>query len=236
MAIGHRHAEKRTEAELYQMLGDADTPRLYDKSRQIATNYDIPYAGGISVDGRTIYIDRTLYRAVMDGEVKVRGMTAKQIIAAWCEHEATEWAIDSGDNPVDTYGGAHGYATAKEEKLVRMLGANPERYEEAISPALKQCKRRFLRMSKPEPPADLWCGPISEEADAGDKEILRIMRAKGVTDASKEPKTEVHYGFGEVKCRECAMYQQRAKDLSPCDLISGMVRWNRQCDRWQERK
>lgn len=237
MSVGHRHAQARTEAELLQVLGEGDTPKLFQKRKALSTSYDIPYAGGISVDGSQIYIDRTLYKAIMDGRLAVRGLSAKQIISAWQEHEGTEWAIDAGDNPVDTYSGSHGFATAKENHAVKLMGVDPAKYEAEIFPWLTQCEARFRRLGdKADPPKDLWCGPISENASKDDKEILRICRAKNVTDAFKLPKTDVHYGIGDEKCRDCAMYQKPDRDMSQCDLISGMVRWNRRCDRYVERK
>src|SRR5207253_2680853 len=139
--------------------------------------------------------------------VYVRGMTPSQIIKAWIEHEHTEWAADVGDNPVDTYPAAHGFATAKEHRFVQQLGVDPNRYEECIAAGLKRCMRRFLALgTKTNPPRDVWGGPVLDEPDKDDKEIIRILRAKGVKDAFKLSKAEVHYGIGPQKCRDCVMF------------------------------
>ena len=159
MSTGHRHGARKTDAELYRMLGDGDTSALYAMRITLDTSHDIPYAGGASVDGRTIYIDRELYREIMDGKVAVRGMSPRQIVQAFVEHEHTEKAVDDGDNPVDAYLGAHGFGTAKEHAFVRMLQVDPKRYEAAISDALDRCAKR----GPDNPPRDLWCGPYLDD-------------------------------------------------------------------------
>src|SRR5580693_3107996 len=83
MSTGHRRNARKTDAELYQMLGEGDTSALYAKKVALDTAHDIPYAGGMSVDGKIVYIDRRLYRDVIDGRLAVRGMSPRQIIQAW---------------------------------------------------------------------------------------------------------------------------------------------------------
>jgi hypothetical protein len=230
MSTGHLHGDEKGEAELFEMLGEGDTAKLYARKVTLDTSHDIPYGGGNSVDGKTVYIDRGLYRDVMDGKVAVRGMSPKQIIQAWVEHEHTEWAVDSGDNPVDAYLGAHGFAIAKEHNFVRMLRIDTERYEDCIAPALQRCQAR-----DPEnPPRDLWCGPYLDNPTSRDKELLRIFRAKGVVDAFKASKIEAEYGIGEHQCRDCKYFG--GGELAPCEKVCGLVRANRHCDWWTARR
>ena len=229
MSTGHRRNARKTDAELYQMLGEGDTSALYAKKVALDTAHDIPYAGGMSVDGKIVYIDHRLYRDVIDGRLAVRGMSPRQIIQAWIEHEHTEKAVDDGDNPVDAYLGAHGFGTAKEHAFVRLLRVDPKRYEGAIAPALDRCARR----DPDNPPRDLWCGPYLDQPTARDQEILRIFRAKGVADAFKASKLAVEYGIGAEKCRDCRHFAGRR--LGECEKVCGLVRWNRRCD-WYSRK
>jgi hypothetical protein len=235
MSVGHLRGEVKTTGELYLVLGEADTAALYAKPVVVDTAHDIPYAGGVSVDSKTVYIDRRLYRDVMDGKVKVRGMTGRQIINCWIEHEHTEKATADGDNPVDVYTAAHGLATAKEyEAAEAVLGkGKADRYETAIEPALKACEAR----DPVKVPKDLWCGPYLDEPTARDKELLRIFRAKGVTDAFKLSKGDpsVMYRMAARKCEDCRMYERPGKELSTCELVCGLVRNNRQCERYVER-
>jgi hypothetical protein len=130
MSTGHR-SEAKPIAELYSTLGKGDTPKLYARKVKLDVHHDTPYGGGVSVDGKTVYVDSRLYDGIRNGTIAIRGMTAQQLTSAIIEHEHTEWAIDVGDNPVDTYQGAHGFAAAKEEEFVRDLGVDPERYEAA---------------------------------------------------------------------------------------------------------
>ena len=240
MSTGHRRGEAKGGTELHQVLGEADTAHLLQIKRTVDPSHDIAYGGGISVDGRTIYIDRQLRDEVMSGRIYVRGMTPSQILAAWLKrHEPSEWAIEFGDNPSDTYQSSHGFATALEEEFVRTLGVNPERYEECIKPGLKACIKRFIKLGRDaNPPKDLWCGPYLDAPDSDDEEILRVMRAKGVKDAFKKSKANVQYSMGENECRDCAMFGD--KDIHPglryCDLVSGLVRKNRWCCLWTARK
>jgi hypothetical protein len=227
MSTGHRHGAPKTDAELYRMLGEGDTSALYAKTITLDTGHDIPYAGGASVDGRTIYVDRKLYREIMDGKVAVRGMSPRQIIQAFVEHEHTEKAVDDGDNPVDAYLGAHGFGTAKEHAFVRMLQVDPRRYEAALSDALDRCAKR----APDDPPRDLWCGPYLDDPTPRDREILRIFRVKGVADAFKASKLAAGYGVGAEKCEDCKHFS--GGTLGPCEKVCGLVRWNRRCD-WFE--
>jgi hypothetical protein len=229
VSTGHLHGEKKSAAELYQMLGEGDTNELYARHVKLDMTCDVPYGGGSSVDGKTVYIDYWLYREVKDGKVTVKGMSADQVIQAWIEHEHCEWAVEAGDNPVDAYGGAHSYATAKEERFVDSLGVNPERYEEAIRPALIRCQARDPKQL----PKDLWCGPYLDNPTPRDKELLRIFRAKGVVDAFKKSKLESEYGIGAEQCRDCKYFG--GGKVAPCEKVSGLVRWNRRCD-WYEPK
>jgi hypothetical protein len=236
MSVGHVKRVTKTTEELYLILGEADTSAHYAKPVKLDTSHDIPYAGGVSVDSRMVYIDRRLYDDVKAGKVCVRGMGWKQIINCFVEHEHTEKSVDDGDNPVDVYQAAHGMATAKEyEAAEAILGkGKADRYEDALEGALAACEKR----DPANPPKDLWCGPYLDEPTARDKELLRIFKAKGVTDAFKLAKSDptVMYRMAGRKCEDCAMYEHPGKDLSTCELVCGLVRNNRQCERYVSRE
>jgi hypothetical protein len=240
MSTGHYRYEAKSEGELYKLLGQGDTAKIYARKPRIDTSFDWPYGGGNSVDGKCVYIDRALYREVMNGVVYVRGMTPSQIIQAWVDHEHTEKAVMDGDNAVDSYPPAHGFATTKEHRFVKMLPVNPDRYEECIESGLKRCLKRFIKLgTKANPPRDVWCGPVLDDPDGDDREIIRILRAKGVRDAFKMAKADAHYGFGGTKCVDCKFFGDGQKTigvLRPCARLSGLVRANRNCDYWSLRK
>ena len=52
MSTGHLHGDEKGEAELYEMLGEGDTAKLYARKAKLDTSCDIPYGGGVSVDGK----------------------------------------------------------------------------------------------------------------------------------------------------------------------------------------
>lgn len=235
MSVGHLAYERRTPAELYKMLGTGDTPKLYARTIILDTGHDIPYTGGNSVDGKTVYIDRRLFTDVMDGKCAVRGLLPRQLIQAWIEHEHTEWAVDAGDNPVQTYAPAHEYATAKEDRLYdQILGPGSHtRVEDTIAPWLETVAKR----DPEKPPRDLWCGPYLDEPTARDRELLRILRSKGVEDASKVAKSAVKYGVGPQKCLRCSMFTGDAdKPIAACTLVSGPIRAELWCEKWEPKK
>lgn len=240
MSIGHLAYEKKSREEIYKTLGGADTPKLYArKLKPVDHSRLIPYGGGISVDGRQPYIDSWLYDQVMSGRVRVRGISASQIIDRWIDHEHTEKTVIDGDNPVDSYQPAHEIATGKEEEGVDDIGRSPALYEDDIAPALRQCLRRALRLigtNDFNPPTDLWCEPYLDKPDKDDLRLLAAMRACGVVDAFKASKIEAHYGIGPEECRDCKHLEPGRGALRPCRKLSGLVRLNRHCDWWQSSK
>jgi hypothetical protein len=259
MSTGHRVTQAKSEAELTKIAGEGDTPELLARPVKCDTSHDVPYGGGISVDGKTVYIDRRLhaeamhYRQYDDGDfvpqrywIIVRGLDGKQLIVAWIDHEHGEWSIDAGDNPVDSYGAAHAFASALEDRAYEASGLDPDKVNDAVTPALDRCAKR----DPVNPPRDLWCGPYLDIAFSDDgadgrraKEILRIFRSKNVADAFKLSKIEVHYGMGPDQCTKCthfahdkALYRAMGGgDLAPCEVVCGVVRKTRDCDRFEER-
>jgi hypothetical protein len=236
MSTAHR-GEPKSEAELNRMVGQGDTPELAARPVKLNTSHGIGYGAGISVDGKTVYIDARLYDEVCDMP-PVKGMDAVEVVRAWIDHEHIEWAIDAGDNPVDAYSAAHAFALCSEHKAVEAAGGDPDRYEKAIKPALNRCVARYPRNA----PKDLWCGPYLDVAFSDDKtdaaratEILRAYREQGVRDAFKISKVEVHYGISDVECRNCTMYEQPGKPMSTCSQVCGLVRNDRSCDRYEEK-
>jgi hypothetical protein len=228
MSTGHRRNASKTDAELYQMLGQGDTSALYAKKVALDTAHDIPYAGGVSVDGKMVYIVRRLYGDVIDGNA----CRARNVVRGRSFRPGSSTSTRKSPSTTATIPstlGAHGFGTAKEHAFVRLLRVDPKRYEGAIAPALDRCAKRDPH----NPPRDLWCGPYLDQPTARDQEILRIFRAKGVADAFKASKLAVEYGIGAEKCRDCRHFA--GGRLGECEKVCGLVRWNRRCD-WYSRK
>lgn len=228
--------------ELYSVLGERDTPCLYDEPYTVNAEFDIAWGAGNSVDRRTKYIDRLLYQQVRDGEFGATGLEPEQIIEAWLDHEHCEKCIVDGDNPVDTYWPGHKRALRKEhERVLTILGRDDGKrkvahYEKVIWPGLEACyKRPVLRV-----PIDLWCGPILDALeDDQDREILARLQRLGVVDAKKRSKYDTHYGFGKKPCIECRYFNRKPLPepqgpIAPCVITAGLVRDDRHCDFWME--
>jgi hypothetical protein len=243
MSTGHRiDIRPKSRMELLEVLGQGDTPRLMVQSFELDHGHDVAYAGGVSVDRKVVYIDRTLYREIMSGAVRVRGLAPRQVIERIVDHEHCEKAVDDGDNAVDVYQPAHAFALRREHEGVEDIvgDGGASRYEADLRPALQECRKRFLKLDrKANPPRDLWCGPYLDHATGVDRKILAIMAAKGVKDASKLSKYAVHYGEGPEECKRCSMFidpERTSSQLHECTLVSGLVRADRWCERWVERK
>jgi hypothetical protein len=246
VSIGHRLAEDElTQAsigELYEALGERDTPFLFERTYKLDTDHDIPAGGGNSIDRKTKYIDRVLYSEVMDGAYKATDLTPQQIIDRWLDHEHSEKCIVDGDNAIDNYLPGHRRALRKEhEGVLDILGTNNAavkiaKYEATIWPGLLRCYHRQIV----KPPKDLWCAPILDQPTERDEEILETFRKLGVVDASKRPKYEVHYGFGPQNCDQCSgwnpeLVTQEHGQLAGCKRVCGLVRTDRHCDLWMKK-
>ena len=239
MSVGHLRYETKPRAELFEMLGRGDTPALLAQPVKVDHSRDVPDTGGIGVDRKTVYIDEGFYNEVMQGLVRVRGMSARQLITCIVEHEHTEKSVMDGDNPVNTYPPAHEYATGQEHEVVKEItGRDPQAYEDEIKEGITRCLRRFIARGRAaaNPPKDLWCGPYLDDPDADDEKVLAILRAKGVEDAHKVSKETVGYGIGPEACRDCAMFAEGSGPLRKCEIVSGLVRDKLWCGRWSAKK
>lgn len=245
MSIGQRLDEDELSdtslQALYSVLGERDTPSLFDRPYAVDFEHDIPSAGANSVDRKTKYIDRTLYAEVMDGEFKATGLEPQQLIERWLDHEHCELCIIDGDNPVDTYAPGHKRALKLEHiGVLAILGrkdglAKIRNYESVIWPGLVRCYHRPIK----KPPKDLWCGPYLDDPTPRDYEILDALSKFGVYDAAKHSKYDVHYGFGHDNCDKCSGWNpdfmaQEQKQLAACHRVNGLVRYDRHCDLWRE--
>lgn len=239
MSIGYRSEELSDTSlcDLYSALGEGDTPRLFDQPYRLDTEHDWPAAGGMSLDRKTVYFDRTIYQEIMDGEFKATGLEPIWFIAAWIRHECSENAIIAGDNPVDTYRPAHNRALAAEHEVYRFAGVDPAKVEKIIWPALVKCYNRPIK----KPPKDAWCGVYLDEPTERDEEIIEILSKMGVKDARKRSKLDLRYGMSAHRCDKCSMWDPGTLSLergvlAACTAASGVVRANRGCEIWRERR
>lgn len=235
MSVGHRLEDwELTDTslrDLYHTLGEGDTPDLYDEPFEINTEYDWPAAGGMSLDRTKLYIDRTIYTEIMDGEYAKSGLSPIQIIYAWCVHERTENSIIAGDNSVDFYVPAHRRALAHEHAIYEACGVDPKVVEEVIWPGLVRCYKRPIK----KPPLDAWCGVYLDDTGAEEEAILEQLVKLNVIDARKRSKLETRYAVRGVRCDSCRNRDKSLLDQGPrfgCSIVSGIIREDRACDFW----
>lgn len=244
MTIGHRSdAQELSDTslyELYSQLGERDTAKLYQQPYKIDSDHDIPTGAGNSIDRKTIYIDRALYAECMDNAFKATELTPDQIIGRWCDHEHSEVCLADGDNGVDVYQPCHNRALRLEHVGLLTITCpataaaarkSIERYEAVIWPALVRCYHRPIT----KPPKDLWCAPILDHPTEHDDAILEMLRRRGVVDATKHSKYDVHYGYGERNCIDCRgwnpeLVSQEHGELAACHRVAGLVRSDRWCE------
>ena len=119
---------------------------------RVDRSYDIPYLGGYSEDGRTIYLDRRLPSVLFDGK---NWFDPGLFIAV---HERVEKAIIAEMG----YEQAHAIATVIEHMMVSDYGLDPAEYEHAIKP--------YIKMAAEEPivrvPRDLDNSPYVNDAES----------------------------------------------------------------------
>jgi len=239
VSINHRIEEEelasKSLAETYRFLGEGDTPQLYQLGFKLNVDYDIATSAANSIDRKTVYVDRTLYEWIMDGECKVNNLRPRDIITAWMIHEHVEKCIVDGDNPIDQYAPAHQCALAKEHQFIKYLGASVSKYEEAIWPAVVAC---YKNEDIKKVPKDLWVAPLLDDPSKRDEEILKRYAKMGVKDALKYPKAEVNYGITNHQCKDCSMWQpdklsQMDRKIALCSAVGGLVRSERGCSLWR---
>lgn len=248
MSIGHRQLDNEeliqaSIEQLYEALGEENTPELFAQSYKTDFDHDIATGGGVSVDRKTIYIDHSLYTECMDSTFYKTGLTPQQIIERWLDHEHIEKCMVDGDNPVDNYYPAHTRALKFEhQRVLAILGyKNPtakiRQYEETIWPALLRCYHRPIKKV----PKDLWCAPVLDDPTERDEEILETYRKLGVVDANKRAKYEVHYQPGPNNCEDCRYWNpdylsQDHGKMAACKITNGIVRHDMRCDWWAARR
>lgn len=238
MSIIHRIKDPMTLGksirDVYRYLGSYDTPELYAENYTVMTMFDVPWGAGNSLDRQRVYVDARLYQEIIDGVLVVDGLTPRDILAAWCDHEHTEICTIAGDNPVDNYQAAHECSQCKEHEFIVARGVKIAAYEDAIWPALRRCYNRPFKNV----PKDIWCGPVLDKPTPRDHEIIKQLVRLGITDADRQSKYDVHYGVGATRCGDCTMYRKKEDYGSRglCVAVDGPIRYDRNCDLWEQKR
>lgn len=198
MSSGHRHnGVKLGDREVDEALANPVVRKALAGTRRVDRTWDIPYLGGYSVDGRTIYLDRHL-----PGLFKIRPGKATSLTPYLMLHEEVEKALI--DELKMTYAHAHEVATRAEERAVRSAGIDVDWYRKTLKPMIKgDAKERLLRV-----PKDLDMTPY--RAPPVDEGLIReILRARHEPSAAgKISPAAAHYGTGHPgsRCGLCVYF------------------------------
>lgn len=230
MSAGHPHkrANLRHPEELQKLLSHPDVAALLKRQYRVDVAHDTPYLAGYSVDGLVRYLDPGFVRALKAGEIVVPNMTAGQIAQAVLVHENIEKALEDALGYL--YPAAHEFATCGEFEFVRKLGAKPIEYTRVLAPVIARIVKRPLH----NPDRSLAAAPYLDDSDRTDRKLLRQMRKFGVVDAGKTSKGAVKYSTstGADRCGGCR-HMLNKSDLSPCEVVDGLVRPNFWCERYE---
>jgi hypothetical protein len=258
MSAGHIHRvpklfyeTSKLRALLHRIMTTGATSELMKRWIKIDFNHDIAYAAGYNVQGTTRYVDRDFARALYEpafaeqllGKAINTGLSPDDTLDCILKHEAVEKVILDSDCPFEQYEedeevpgpGAHTLATFAEHELVRAKGSTPHHYERGLEAIFQHCSKKTLKSV----PRDYACTSLLDDTDPNARRVLKDLRSMGIPDALKISKEMVGYvGSSEKeRCVVCAHWQATpTSDLSICDLVDGLVRADRRCQRFSERE
>ena len=166
MSTGHDHVgagSSHSSLLIDRLWKDPEISKLRHRYERLDDSYDLPYLGGYSKDGKTIYIDRHLPEMLEythDG--KTKEFRPRQYLI---DHESWEKAL------IDAlhwgYDHAHAVATAAERRAVMQGGLIWKSYQEAYRPYIKADEHEKLKRV----PADLDLTPY-----LGDHDLLARLK------------------------------------------------------------
>jgi hypothetical protein len=198
--------------------------------RRLDRKHDLPYLGGYSRNGETIYIDRHLPEEL---EYDLDGRKRKFRPDRFLEmHES--WEKTLIDRCGYTYDGAHRVATGVERRAVLAAGLDWSAYSNALKPFIKADERERLEKV----PADLDMTPY--QSPPVDHALVERMQA-AMGAERKYSKAEASYadnrGSGPRHCGPrrgwvsgaCAHFEvPRA-----CELVRGVIVPEGLCKYWE---
>ena len=142
MATGHRHRGMGMGSHvLRKLLSDKQVQERLWAEHTLNRDYDIPYLGGYSEDGKTIYLDRHLPDEI-SFEVDGRKHTFRPDHYL-CQHEKFEKAVM--DTLGWSYTAAHEAATGYERRSVLASGIPWDGYQKSLKPYIKADERESLK-------------------------------------------------------------------------------------------
>lgn len=242
MSAGHHHVHSLglSGAQLNRVLDSpAVRERLY-RPRTINRENDMPYVGGYSKDGSTIYLDRHLPDEIqleLDGQTRIARPV--EFLADPLGHEPVEWSVMDGLGW--SYGHAHsGPATGSERrKVLRQLGPGwwgP--WQHAIGRYVKaDAHEKLVKM-----PADYDLRPILYPP-VNEQLLLAVRRAMDGNSDLKKSKSSVEYtneGHPSTHCGPVKVWPkgdcQHFEAPNECELVRGHINPRGWCSLWTKKE
>jgi hypothetical protein len=160
MSFGHRqhlHSTREGERNYDRALHDPRFQAALNRGFAVSYDYDVPYLGGYSQDGSTIYIDRDTPEQIKRGkrvyQIRPEPAVAKagDLVRGICVHEHWEktalmvWGW--------SYAESHELATHAENHFAReVLHMDPAEYEELWVPIIHRAERKLHAQNVQLPP------------------------------------------------------------------------------------
>ncbi len=202
--------------------------RLFQPS-EVNRDYDIPYLGGISVDAKTVYLDRHLpNQLTLDVDGRRHTFDPAPFI---CAHERFEKAVMDGVGW--EYPHAHEAANGYERRHVILAGLPWRDYQKSLEPFIKADEKEALEKV----PGNLEMRPyLAPPVD--NALIARMEKAMGGSKARKHSKADVRYGEGMATshCGPVAKWPHGACEHfeapNSCQLVRGYIKPSGWCGLW----
>jgi hypothetical protein len=156
-----RHAPEGDEAALDRVSSAPWFLRGRSIPFRVDCSHDIPYLGGIARDGRTVYVDRKAYPALV----------AQGVLPGLVEHERVEGILLRRGV---RYSDAHRIATAAENRVYAQLGMDAEKAQAVYPKLVRSAEYETVTRC----PKDLDLRPYSDPP-ADDRRLARIRKAQG---------------------------------------------------------
>jgi hypothetical protein len=191
MSSGHDKRITIADREADEALADKEVRRRLARSRRLDHTWDIPYLGGYSENGNTIYLDRHLPAMFV---FRGRHISANAFLRL---HEEVEKALIDILNM--RYGHAHEIATREEERAVRAIRLSVPWYRKVLKPFIKSDEHKLLLRV----PADLDMTPY-RAPPVSEKLLQRMQRAmRDPAPPGKIDPKEAQYGPGQGHAEHC---------------------------------
>jgi hypothetical protein len=212
---------------LDKIEADPELRAAVARFQRVDSDYDIPYVGGYSLDGTTVYRDRHLPDVIEheeDGR-KYKIDTVRRLMI----HEPWEKALI--DVRGWTYDQAHRIAEALEDRRGAHEGIPRSVAAAAFKPYIKADEHEKLVKCPPDLDMTPYREPVPDR-----RLIARIYEAQGKDKGKKfkdDPSIEyTKYGSPAEHCGKCSMYVQGGE----CTAVRGHIDYMGVCKIFEAKK